>query len=181
MSDPSYFLARSGETYGPFTLGEIEKFRETGEYRKFSWLWDPSPAAPGWKPVDPPPPPPRVRTDGRAGNGRARPSAPPIQGVSALCFDAGRLQAGILVGATESGCDFISSSPTDGPLFSPRRVVRLHLADEKGRSMEVTARVGSVRLDAGRWHYRIQWKRCPGILKKIEPLENSETASNPVE
>lgn len=197
MSHTNYYLARSGETFGPFTLQEIERLRESGEYQKFSWFWDSSRSRPDWQPIDPPPAPPRPAATERpialAGDSarvaepaRRAPSAAgesrsafPCEGISALCFNAGQLQAGTLAQATESGCEFVSASTQGSPAFQARARVRLQLADASGRSMTLSARVAKTTRKGGRWHYQLFWKRCPEIIKTIQAPEAHETISNP--
>lgn len=188
MSQPRYFLAKSGETFGPFTLGEIECLRETGEYQRYSWLWDPTRAGTGWQPVDPPPPAPpllegtpgEASPEARGASPRAAPAlSPPVKGISALAHDSRRLLAGELTQVTESGCELIGGSDEDAPAFSTGACLRLQLADPGGRSMTVSARVGKVARRAGHWRYQLFWRRYPAILKGGQAPASRESISNP--
>ncbi len=52
------FLSKNGKTFGPFSEGEIEEFRNNGELSKFTWIFHD--LKQGWIPIGPPPPLPPI-------------------------------------------------------------------------------------------------------------------------
>jgi hypothetical protein len=187
VTDKKYFLARSGETFGPYDQRELGRLRESGAYRGYTWFWDP--AHPGWQAIDPAPAAPRIAPESApppaatATATAAHPAVPlrSFPGISALCLGPHAIQAGTLQKVTDGGCEFVSDTEGSAAAFAIQCLVRLNLADPTGRSMNVQARVGSVYRRNGRWHLRLNWQGCPAILEENrgpEPLRS--TVSNPV-
>jgi hypothetical protein len=50
------YLGKEGKVFGPFSAEDINQLKFSGEYFKYSWIWDGS--SPNWVPVNAPPPPP---------------------------------------------------------------------------------------------------------------------------
>ena len=51
------YLSKQGKVFGPFTRGQVEQLKRTGEYHSYSFMWDPS-VSPDWAPIHLPPAPP---------------------------------------------------------------------------------------------------------------------------
>ncbi|MFL5814311.1 MAG: hypothetical protein ACJ763_12090 [Bdellovibrionia bacterium] len=186
MSKP-FFLAKSGQIFGPFERSEIETLRESGDYEKYTWFWDETVAR--WQPIDPPPAPPRSVSQPGRSQDVATPSAPQAQAatapaqsswsvseaklrsISVLCHDQQTVASGTLAHVTDAGCEFIVQTQGHGhstsPEFQTKLPVLLHLLDlTSGRSMNVSGRVGKVERRDGAWVYRIHWKHCPQLLSE---------------
>jgi hypothetical protein len=187
MSKP-FFLAKSGQIYGPFERSEIESLRESGEYEKYTWFWDETVAR--WQPIDPPPAPPRasgrtsVHTENHAPSAQpaSAHAAPQVQAapqnawsvseeklrsISVLCHDQQTVASGTLAHVTDAGCEFIVQGHSTSPEFQAKLPVLLHLLDlPSGRSMNVSGRIGKVERRDGAWVYRIHWKHCPQLLSE---------------
>lgn len=184
MSKP-FFLAKAGQTYGPFDRSEIETLRESGDYEKYTWFWDETVAR--WQPIDPPPAPPRASTRVESHAPSAQPAsahaAPQVQAapaqsawsvseeklrsISVLCHDQQTVTSGTLAHVTDAGCELIVHGHATSPEFQTKLPVLLHLLDmPSGRSMNVSGRVGKVERRDGAWVYRIHWKHCPQLLSE---------------
>jgi hypothetical protein len=182
MSKP-FFLAKSGQIYGPYERSEIETLRESGDYEKYTWFWDETVAR--WQPIDPPPAPPRTVSQPSRSQDVATPSAPQAQvapapaqsawsvseqklrSISVLCHDQQTVASGTLAHVTDAGCEFIVQGHSTSPEFQTKLPVLLHLLDlPSGRSMNVSGRVGKVERREGAWVYKIHWKHCPQLLSE---------------
>ena len=167
-----FFLAKSGRIFGPYSEQDIEALRVSGEYERYSWLWDDG--VKRWTPVDPAPTQaPRVDPLPEISVARvAQGPVAPIQDserLGALCYDHHGALSGWIVNATDSGCEFIAAGGAATPELVERATIFLHLCDPgTGRAMSVSGRVGQVERRAGEWRYRVHWKRRPQII--AEPL-----------
>jgi hypothetical protein len=195
MSKP-FFLAKSGQIYGPYDRTEIETLRESGEYEKYTWFWDDGIAR--WQPIDPPPASPRAsaRTQPQPhapaaqqqqqpqAHVQAQPQAMPSQwsvsserlrSISVICHDHQSVVTGTLANVTEGGCEFIATSKSTAPEFQEKLPILLHLLDlPTGKSMNVSGRVGHIERRDGTWVYRIRWKHCPQILSDRGSASSAE-------
>jgi hypothetical protein len=204
MSKP-FFLAKSGQIYGPYDRNEIESMRETGEYEKYTWFWDDAIAR--WNPIDPPPASPRASAHAASAHkpetkSAAQPSssspshdqqpshqpaaASPawsvsedrLRLISVLGHDHQNVANGHLAHVTDGGCEFIVTSHATSPDFQAKLPIFLHILDvPTGRSMNVSGRVGRVERRDGAWVYKIHWKRCPQILTE-DPKNLTPRAEN---
>ncbi len=172
------YLSKDGKSSGPFTELEFQAIRDRGELTQYTHIWDGSSSA--WKELAPPPPP------GAAPSHASTPnvSAPAVEIApvislnkrSQLTVDASRIQAvchnlvnvlnGKLERVSETGCEFVcTDSHESGSSFAKDCKVTLNLLDsQKGRSMNVSAKLMNVVRKNGNWTYELQWKRCPEIV-----------------
>jgi hypothetical protein len=183
MVGEGFFLAKAGEIFGPYTETDIERLRESGEYHRYSWVWDTR--KPGWQPTDPTPMAPKAPVSkvptaapmDLPGSAPAMtaPAAPtPIQAarpnidvshLSVLCYDHHQVLSGTLVHVSEGGCEFISDNFETSPVFMMQVPISMNLLDhQSGQTMTVRSRVAEVARKDGRWHYRLFWKKCPEII-----------------
>jgi hypothetical protein len=198
MNKP-FFLAKSGQIYGPFERTEIETLRESGEYEKYTWFWDDSIAR--WQPIDPPPAPPRATAHSEplhapsAHSSTAHTTAPSVsqpqaapaqqsqwsvsqeklRSISAICHDHHNVASGTLANVTDAGCEFIVQSRSTSPEFQAKLPILLHLLDlPSGRSMNVAGRIGRIDRRDGAWVYRIHWKHLPQLLSERASSASAE-------
>ncbi len=73
-NDKKYYLARAGRAHGPLDQAELERLRDSGDYGKYTWFWDP--ARPSWQAIDPPPPPPLPTPTPTQAQPQVQPPAP---------------------------------------------------------------------------------------------------------
>jgi hypothetical protein len=182
MTGEGYFLAKAGEIFGPYTETDIENLRESGEYQRYTWVWDTR--KPGWQPTDPTPVAPQAPVskvpmaapmDTPAAPAPVQAQAPTrtpavrpnidVGHLSVLCYDHHQVLSGTLVHISEGGCEFISETLESGPAFMIQVPISMNLLDQRsGQSMTVRSRVAEVARKDGRWHYRLFWKKCPEII-----------------
>lgn len=172
MTNQEYFLAKAGQTFGPYTEEEVQNLRESGEYQKYTWVWAPGKA--GWEPIDPTPaamPLPPTRSGG-APKAPSDMSTTPgtrkdfnLKNMSVVCYDHHQVVSGNLTHISEGGCEFISDNFETTPAFMLQVPISMNLLDSSnGQTMTIRGRVAEVARKDGRWHYRIFWKKCPEIL-----------------
>lgn len=186
MANNGYFLARAGEIFGPYSEKEIENLRESGEYQRYTWIWDQSKPNSNWAPIDPTPMAPpqapgsNVPTSAPPDGPRATPVAAPgpiptrtqtaqanidVRHLSVLCYDHHQVLSGTLVHVSDGGCEFISDNFETTPVFMTQVPISMNLLDKQsGQTMTVRSRVAEVARKDGRWHYRLFWKKCPEII-----------------
>jgi hypothetical protein len=173
MNKP-FFLAKAGQTYGPFDRNEIEALRESGEYEKYTWFWDQSMAR--WAPIDPPPGPPVALAEHQATFSSIVPDTR-LKSVSVICHDHQNVVSGTLANVTDAGCEFVVSSHSSSPDFQSQLPILMHLLDLKsGQSMNVSGKLGRIERRSGNWVYRIHWKRCPELLNDKGSLSKREAS-----
>lgn len=163
----SCYLARSGQTYGPFNEEQIQSMRKSGEFENYTWFWDGKGS--DWHAIDPPPPAPtqkeslKEKTEAKtqAWTGRLQPD------IQAICHNFRNIMSGSLARVTENGCEFISPHATH-PGFGTRNEVLLNLLDTRtGRSMNVSATIRRVSRAQGSWIYLIDWEKCPELMGEV--------------
>lgn len=157
------YLGKGGRIHGPFTAAEFEQLGATGGIDRYSWMWDH--ASRGWKPLDPPPPSldaSSASAAGGTGEARVAPSA-----LEVLCLTRVSVLSGELGAVTETGCELTAaaSARSTTPALPRGATIVLNLLDRaSGRSMNVHAKVASVRRSREGWVYRFLWERCPELL-----------------
>lgn len=187
------FLARSGNTYGPFTEEDIRKMREQGGLSTYTWIW--TRGAQHWTPLDPPPPPPFENSEPRSKSPHpahapteAQPQAPtqtqqprpepqpdnviraafkpklvPTRELEAACHDSRHIISGKLQRISDIGCELVCENG-EGPAFGQSAPLQLNLLDPAtGRSVTVSARLEGVTRKNGHWAYELRWDQCPEI------------------
>ena len=177
------YLSNNGKSAGPFTEMEFQAIRDRGELVNYTHIWDGSSSA--WKELAPPPPPVAGQTQTVQStpvvtppqSARTQPVAAPTPlKRPQLTVDASRIQVichnlinilnGKLERVSETGCEFVCTDAHEsGSSFAKDCKVTLNLLDaQKGRSMNVTAKLMNVARKNGNWTYELQWKRCPEIV-----------------
>ena len=179
------FLAKGGQTYGPYTVEEFEEIKASPDFKSYTYIWDGRETNADWKPMELPPVIPIKR---KAGPGAPPPdashpalansapsiAAPPVApilkgydvpGIEALCHDSHSAISGKLSGVTDAGCELVTTGARSEPAFGATAQVILNLLDPKsGRSMSVPARLSGVLRKDGKWSYQVQWKGCPELI-----------------
>jgi|GEM_PF-1782270 len=169
------YLSNNGQSFGPFTEAEFQAIRDRGELKNYTHIFDAPTET--WKALAPPlPPPPSVVPAAHVAM-TTHSSAPPAREMRPqLTVDASRIQAvchnlvnilnGKIERVSETGCEFVCTDTHEsGSSFAKDCKVTLNLLDaQKGRSMNVTAKLMNVIRKNGSWTYQLQWKRCPEIV-----------------
>lgn len=180
-----FFLAKAGQTYGPFDRNEIETLRESGQYEKYTWFWDQDVAR--WQAIDPPPAPPSVAAQSPSTSTSQQQHQPQpsqslsvsqdvLRGISAICHDQQSVLSGVLSNVSDAGCEFLCDSHSASPELQTKISIFLHLFETSSRrSIKVTGRVGRIDRRNGQWVYRIHWKKIPQLFQRSSGarLENS--------
>jgi len=155
-----YYLAKSGEIFGPYSPEQFQDLLNTGALLKFSWFWDTEQSE--WKPIDPAPVTSPLNKEKPLTSGAKAASR-----IEALCFDGVSVASGRLDRITALGCDFIEAHGEVSPRFALNSSVTLDLLDpESGRSMSVRARLVAAAASEGRWRYQLQWPECPALCAR---------------
>lgn len=170
------YLAKNGETIGPFTAEEFEAIRQSGKIREYSAIFDSR--SNSWQPLEaaPPPPPsfapapevPSARGTAELAPPAARPtlSRKPTRAIEALCHNRRDILSGSLDRLSDAGCDFLAvESDGAGPRFAEKGPVLLNLLDPAtGESINVQARMLEAARAKEGWIYRLGWQSCPEFL-----------------
>ena len=155
------YLSREGKIFGPFSPGEIDQFRKSGELLHYAWIWNPSSSR--WSLLHPEPPAPAAKPAPKPAQATPRPTDRAIQ---AICYDTIHLIGGRVESFDSEGAAILC--PSDfrdlGP-FRKGQKVSINLIDEaSGASENVDALVEtSAREDRG-LRYRFRWKIRPQMM-----------------
>ena len=187
------FLGKNGQTFGPYTVEDLNKFQTSGQIRDYSWIWDSE--SPSWKSLDtlaPPPPPvenakpvtptpppqtsapvytpPTVTTPTpKATTGRnLRPAffseTSPLE---VTCHDRTEVIMGQIYSISETGCCFISKDANTKRCFAEQAVVFIDLFDPKSKkAMKTAVKLIGITQNEGRWAYQMQWSHCPELIRE---------------
>lgn len=181
------YLSKQGKVFGPFTRGQIEQLRRTGDYLSYSFIWDPT-VSPDWKPVHlpPSPPPPAAEvlpsrfarmdegtiTEVVTRPGMEQPArgqgqiADPSSVFQVICHNNRDAVGGLLIQPSLQGFTMITQESTSTLLpFGQGSKVWINLLDEQsGQTENFPGLIGRVVSQDGHWALQVFWEKPAALL-----------------
>jgi hypothetical protein len=171
MKKKTIYLSRSGKVEGPFSVGEIEELRQSGELYLYSSIWLNS--ITGWSSIEedgdlqdgPPPPPPDSNAGERESHSESVPKA--HSEIDVLCFDKKTMISGKLFEVKPQGCVLRSDRSTRVlPTLRAGSSVTLNLLDpQSGHSQNLQATIQTAKNGTDYWEYQLKWEQLPALIK----------------
>jgi len=177
MSNHPIYLSKDGKVTGPFSAGQIEDLRQSGELYNYAWIWENSER--GWTAIEeevevpeatpiPPPPDALVRAAPVQENTpiRIERLKKVLDAIHVICHNRKTIMSGILHDAHEDGCVLQSLLPVqDLPTFKIGTPVSINLLNsQNGQSENTSATVKITRRGEEFWEYELTWDSLPKIL-----------------
>ena len=166
MSQPLIYLGKDGKVSGPFTSGQIEELRQSGELYSYTYIWDKKTS--GWKAIEEEVELPDVLPGlPPQGNNDATRVLSSVDSISIICHDHHLLLSGKLLSATQEKCIFESKNSIYelAAFKSGTKVLLNFLNINNGRSENLSAIIDQVKRGDEFWQYQVNWDQSPQLLK----------------
>jgi hypothetical protein len=189
MKKTDIYLGKNGESYGPFSHLQYQKFCADGTIQSYSWVWNHDDNA--WDALDPAP---ALLTSARTPTEETRrvlpqahsagiQPAPQLQavpsmqykrvssGIEAICLDSHHLAAvpGNLEQVFDGGCTILSyekGSRTPAELGVGSKIIISLMNTKTGQAMNVPGNLIRVsRNQEAGWSYEVKWAQLPSLLR----------------